>query len=179
MMQNFGDLTGKVPDALSQADIAMDQAGQALGRQGRGGAAAAQQRAADALKKGEQQMSQQMAQSLGISVQPGEGEGQGDGPGDQMSQDDGQGDEQGTPAPGDRDADAGQTGQDGERSRTCRAIRSAARRGTAPRAAPMAATFTCRTRWNRRAPGKSRPSYAAARASAPARRASWTTSTGC
>ena len=36
MMQNFGDLTGKVPDALSEADIAMDQAGQALGgREGR------------------------------------------------------------------------------------------------------------------------------------------------
>ena len=56
MMQNFGDLTGKVPDALSQADIAMDQAGpgaRAQGRQGsrRGAAArhrgAAEGRAAD------------------------------------------------------------------------------------------------------------------------------------
>ena len=113
MMQNFGDLTGKVPDALSQADIAMDQAGQALGRRDDKEAAAAQQRAIEALQKGEQQMSQQMAQSLGISVQPGEGEGQGDGPGDQMAGDDGQGDEQGNGGRGDRDADAGESGQDG------------------------------------------------------------------
>ena len=113
MMQNFGDLTGKVPDALSQADIAMEQAGQALGRGDDKGASAAQQRAIDALQKGEQQMSQQMAQSLGISVQPGEGEGQGGGPGDQMAGDEGQGDEQGTGGRGDRDADAGDTGQDG------------------------------------------------------------------
>ena len=62
MMQNFGDLTGKVPDALSEADIAMDQAGQALaaGKDQEAGARPAA-RAADALKKGEQQMSQQMA----------------------------------------------------------------------------------------------------------------------
>ena len=109
MMQNFGDLTGKVPDALSEADIAMDQAGQALAAGKDGEAGAAQQRAADALKKGEQQMSQQMAQSLGISVMPGEGEGQGNGPGDQMTDSDGQ-DDNGT-SPGDRDADAGQPGQ--------------------------------------------------------------------
>ncbi len=113
MMQNFGDLTGKVPEALSQADIAMDQAGQALGRGDDKEAAAAQQRAIEALQKGEQQMSQQMAQSLGISVQPGEGEGQGDGPGDQMAGDEGQGDEQGNGGRGDRDADAGESGQDG------------------------------------------------------------------
>ncbi len=109
MMQNFGDLTGKVPDALSEADIAMDQAGQALAAGKDGEAGAAQQRAADALKKGEQQMSQQMAQSLGISVMPGEGEGQGDGPGDQMTQGDGQ-DDDGT-SPGSRDAESGQPGQ--------------------------------------------------------------------
>ena len=109
MMQNFGDLTGKVPDALSEADIAMDQAGQALAAGKDQEAGAAQQRAADALKKGEQQMSQQMAQSLGISVMPGEGEGQGNGPGDQMTEGDGQ-DDTGS-SPGDRDADAGQSGQ--------------------------------------------------------------------
>ncbi len=112
MMQNFGDLTGKVPDALSEADIAMDQAGQALGASKDKEAGAAEQRAADALKKGEQQMSQQMAQSLGISVMPGEGEGQGNGPGDQMTDDDNQ-DSNGM-APGDRDADAGQNGQQGD-----------------------------------------------------------------
>ena len=118
MMQNFADLTGKVPDQLSQADIAMDQAGQALGKSDDKGAAAAQQRAIDALQKGEQQMSQQMASSLGISVQPGEGEGQGDGPGDQMAGNDGQGDDQGDNpgGRGDRDADAGEPGQDGDPS---------------------------------------------------------------
>ena len=111
MMQNFGDLAGKVPDALSQADIAMDQAGQALGKGDDKEAAAAQQRAIDALQKGEQQMSQQMASSLGVSVMPGEGEGQGNGPGDQMAGDDGQGDDpgddRGQGGRGDRDADAG------------------------------------------------------------------------
>ena len=115
MMQNFGDLTGKVPDALSQADIAMDQAGQALGQGNDKEAAAAQQRAIDALQKGEQQMSQQMAQSLGISVQPGEGEGEGNGPGDQMAGDDGQGDDQGN-GRGDRDAEAGESGQEGDQA---------------------------------------------------------------
>ena len=112
MMQNFGDLTGKVPDALGQADIAMDQASQALAARQDKQAGAAQQRAIDALQKGQQQMSQQMAQSLGVSVQPGEGEGQGDGPGDQMAQDDGQGDDQGQ-GRGDRDAEAGD-GQPGD-----------------------------------------------------------------
>ena len=106
MMQNFGDLTGKVPEQLSQADIAMDQANQALSAGKDAAAAAADQRAIDALKQGEQQMSQQMASSLGISVQPGEGEGQGGGPGDQMTQDDGQGDDNGQDR-GSRDADNG------------------------------------------------------------------------
>ena len=112
MMQNFGDLTGKVPDQLSQADIAMDQANQALAAGKDGEAGAADQRAIDALKQGEQQMSQQMASSLGISVQPGEGEGQGGGPGDQMTEDDGQGDENGQ-SHGPRDADNGPDGQSG------------------------------------------------------------------
>ncbi len=116
MMQNFGDLTGKVPDALSQADIAMDQAGQALAQGDDKGAGAAQQRAIEALQKGEQQMSQQMAQSLGISVQPGEGEGQGNGPGDQMAGDDQQGDDQGNGGRGDRDAEAGDNGQPGDQA---------------------------------------------------------------
>ena len=111
MMQNFGDLTGKVPDALSQADIAMDQAGQALGQGKDKDAGAAQQRAIDALQKGEQQMSQQMAQSLGISIQPGQGEGQGDGPGDQMTNEDGQGgDGQGDGRGGQQDAESSDNG---------------------------------------------------------------------
>ncbi len=114
MMQNFADLTGKIPDALGQADIAMDQAGQALGTGNDKAAGQAQQRAIDALQKGQQQMSQQMAQSLGISVQPGEGEGDGNGPGDQMSQDDGQGDDQMGNGRGDRDAQNGEDGQPGD-----------------------------------------------------------------
>ncbi len=109
MMQNFGDLTGKIPDQLSQADIAMDQANQALSAGRDAEAGGADQRAIDALKQGEQQMSQQMASSLGISVQPGEGEGQGGGPGDQMTEDDGQGDDNGQSRG--RDADNGQDGR--------------------------------------------------------------------
>ncbi len=114
LMQNFGDLTGKVPDGLSEADIAMAQSNQALTARNDKETAAADQRVIDALKKGEQQMSQQMAQSLGISIEPGQGEGQGDGPGDQMSQgDEGQGDDQGA-GRGDRDADNGESGQPGD-----------------------------------------------------------------
>ena len=119
MMQNFGDLTGKVPEALGQADIAMAQAGQALAQANEKEAGAAQQRAIDALQKGEQQMSQQMAQSLGVSVQPGEGEGQGSGPGDQMAGDEGQEGQEGD-QPGDgqgqRGADAGGDGQPGDQA---------------------------------------------------------------
>jgi uncharacterized protein (TIGR02302 family) len=93
MMQQFGDLTGKVPDELSQADIAMEDAAKALQAGQDGPASQAEQRAIDALQKGEQSMSQQMASSLGISVKPGEGEGSGDGAGDaqdgQMSQEEG------------------------------------------------------------------------------------------
>ena len=90
MMQQFGDLTGKVPDELSTADLAMRDAAGALAAGKDPDAATAEQRAIDALQKGEQQMSQQMASSLGISVQPGEGEGSQ--PGGQMSQGDGSGD---------------------------------------------------------------------------------------
>ena len=90
MMQQFGDLTGKVPEGLSEADLAMRDAATALSDGDDPRAAAAQQHAIEALQKGEQQMSQQMATSLGISVQPGEGEGQGQ-PGDQLADGDGDG----------------------------------------------------------------------------------------
>jgi uncharacterized protein (TIGR02302 family) len=115
MMQNFGDLTGKIPDALSQADIAMDKAGQALGKGDDKTAAAAQQQAIDALSKGEQQMSQQMASSLGISVQPGEGEGEGNQPGDQMAGDE-PGNDNGQGGQGDRDADSGGPGDNDQQA---------------------------------------------------------------
>ncbi len=94
MMQQFGDLTGKVPEELSNADLAMRDAAGALADGKDADAGAAEQRAIDALQKGEQQMSQQMASQLGISVQPGEGEGTQ--PGDQMSQGDGDGSGDGT-----------------------------------------------------------------------------------
>ncbi len=113
MMQQFGDLTGKVPDELSQADLAMRDAAGALAAGQDPAAGTSEQRAIEALQKGEQQMSQQMASSLGISVQPGEGEGQ---PGDQMSQGDGTGDSAGdsqAEGDGNQDADNGPNGQSG------------------------------------------------------------------
>ncbi len=115
MMQQFGDLTGKVPDGLSDADIAMRDAGTALGSGDNAKAATDHQRAIDALQKGEQQMSQQMASALGISVQPGEGEGQGQGmgPGEGDGDQTAEGDENGNGQSGDQTADAdGQAGQD-------------------------------------------------------------------
>ncbi len=118
MMQQFGDLTGKVPDQLGKADLAMQDSANALAAGQDAPAAQAQQRAIDALQQGEQQMSQQMASSLGISVQPGEGEsdGNGQGAGDQYGQgDDGQGDAQGLGGT-DQDADNGQAGSDGDRN---------------------------------------------------------------
>ena len=113
MMQQFGDLTGKVPDQLGKADLAMQDSANALAAGQDAPAVAAQQRAIDALQQGEQQMSQQMASSLGISVQPGEGEGegQGQGQGDQMGQADGSSDGQGLDG-NDQDADDGQPGSD-------------------------------------------------------------------
>ena len=106
MMQQFGDLTGKVPDELSQADLAMRDSANALQAGKDNEATAAQQRAIEALQKGEEAMSQQMASSLGISIKPGEGEGSGEGTGEapdtQSAQDDG--DSQGGNR-GDMDAD--------------------------------------------------------------------------
>ena len=89
MMQQFGDLTGKVPDSLSDADIAMRDAAGALANAQDKPAAEAEQRAIDALRKGQQQMSQQMASSLGIVIQPGEQSGQQQGEGQEGE--DGQG----------------------------------------------------------------------------------------
>jgi hypothetical protein len=134
MMQQFGDLTGKVPDELSQADLAMRDSANALQAGHDGAATQAQQRAIDALQKGEQSMSQQMASSLGISVKPGEGEGSGEGSGEgqdsQMSQDDGDGQ---SGRNGDQDAD-GQNGQDKEEDVQRDPLGRATKDGTAGRA---------------------------------------------
>ena len=78
MMQQFGDLTGKIPPSLGDADQAMRDAGQALGQGNDKSAGTAEQRAIADLQKGGQQMSQQMAQQFGASQS-----GQGDQPGDQ------------------------------------------------------------------------------------------------
>jgi uncharacterized protein (TIGR02302 family) len=80
MMQQFGDLTGKIPPSLGEADQAMRDAGQALSQGQDKPAADAEQRAIEALQKGGQQMSQQMAQQFGAS-QSGEANQQGDQPG--------------------------------------------------------------------------------------------------
>ena len=72
MMQQFGDLTGEVPEGLGRADQAMREAGEALGA-GRD-ARDAQGRAMRALMEGGRQMAQQM-QRQGMG-QEGEGEGE-------------------------------------------------------------------------------------------------------
>jgi uncharacterized protein (TIGR02302 family) len=134
MMQQFGDLTGKVPDQLSQADLAMQDSANALAAGQDAPAVAAQQRAIDALQQGEQQMSQQMASSLGISVQPGEGEGQGPGQssGDQFGRGDEQGDGQGNG--GDQDAESSQSGGDNDRDGPRDPLGRPTRDGTSGRA---------------------------------------------
>ncbi|MBL6458264.1 DUF4175 family protein [Belnapia sp. T6] len=78
LMQQFGDLTGEVPEGLGRADQAMREAQEALG--GGGDARDAQQRALRALQEGGRQMAQSMQRQFG-QQQPGEGE-EGDEPGD-------------------------------------------------------------------------------------------------
>ncbi len=117
MMQQLGDLTGKVPDSLSEADIAMRGAANALAANQDKQAADAEQHAIDALRKGQQEMSQQMASSLGISIQPGAqpGEGQ-EGEGEMV---DGQGQRGGgqSDQPGEQDADSSDDGGQPDGSR--------------------------------------------------------------
>lgn len=89
LMQRLGDLTGDIPPALGEADVAMRDAGEALSRGQDAAAGAAEQRAIEALQKGSRDMGQQMARQFGTG-EPGEGE-----------PDDGQGDEPGSQAGGD------------------------------------------------------------------------------
>ena len=86
LMQQFGDLTGEVPQSLSEADTAMRDAGQSLGEGTDPAAAAAEQRAIEALQKGGREMGQTMAKKFGPGqVGVGEAPGDGDDPnGDQM-----------------------------------------------------------------------------------------------
>jgi uncharacterized protein (TIGR02302 family) len=95
LMQQFSDLTGKLPPGLGDADQAMQQAGRQLATGDDQGAGASQQKAIESLQKGGQQMGQAMAQQFGSS-QPGEdGEAEGGGASGQMMLQDGQGDGQG------------------------------------------------------------------------------------
>lgn len=82
LMQQFGDLTGDVPQQLGEADRAMRDSAEALqnGRDSRD----AQQRAIRALTEGGRQMARQMQRQFGQS-QPGEGEEEGEGEGDGMA----------------------------------------------------------------------------------------------
>ncbi len=77
LMQQQGDLTGKVPPALCEADTAMRDAIAALGQGRDQPAAGFQQRAIEALQKGGREMNQQMAQQFGRPGQePGDEEGE-------------------------------------------------------------------------------------------------------
>ena len=82
LMQQFGDLTGDVPQQLGEADRAMRDADENL-RSG-GDPRDAQQRAIRALTEGGRQMAQQMQRQFGQG-QPGEGEEEGEGGGEGMA----------------------------------------------------------------------------------------------
>ena len=78
MMQQFGDLTGEVPQALTDADQAMRESGIDLGSGDDKGAAAAEQKAIEALQKGAREMGRSLEKKFGRGQQdgePGEGEG--------------------------------------------------------------------------------------------------------
>jgi uncharacterized protein (TIGR02302 family) len=132
VMQQYGDLTGKVPPNLGDADTAMRQAAQAFASNQDAQAMQSVQKAIEALQKGSKSMQQQMQQQFGQGQQsgedqaddgddgdgegamagnePGEGQGdEGDGPGD--GQGNGRGDNRGngrTGKPGQGRQHAGQ-----------------------------------------------------------------------
>ena len=99
LMERFGDLTGKVPPSLGEADMAMRDAAAALGLGRDGAAGEAELRAIVALQKGNKEMAAQVEKMFGRpddgddedgdfdmsgdGDQPGDqpGEGPGDGPG--------------------------------------------------------------------------------------------------
>jgi uncharacterized protein (TIGR02302 family) len=101
LMQQFGDLTGEIPESLGRADQAMRQAQEALGRGG--DATPHQQQAIRELQEGAQQMAQTMQRQFGQGQQgqeSGEGQGeartgQGRDPGRQQGQDQAQGQREG------------------------------------------------------------------------------------
>lgn len=110
LMQQFGDLTGKVPPSLGEADTDMRQAMQQLGQGDDTGASTSEQKAIEALQKGGREMGQAMAQQFGPQggADSGDDEGDSDGPMG-FSLHDGQGDDKGNgwrsgPPPGRADA---------------------------------------------------------------------------
>ena len=111
LMQQFGDLTGKVPPSLGEADTAMREAGRQLGQGDDAGAGVSQQKAIEALQKGGREMGQAMARQFGPQggADSGDQEGDSDGPMG-LSLHDGQGDDQGRgwrPGPPPGRADSG------------------------------------------------------------------------
>jgi hypothetical protein len=85
LMQQYGDLTGKIPDSLNDADIAMRDALKALDAGDDATAATAIQKAIEALQKSGHSMSQQLSEQFGSQQDDGQGDqgDQGDMPGDQ------------------------------------------------------------------------------------------------
>ena len=96
LMQQFGDLTGKVPPSLGEADTAMREAGRQLGQGDDAGAGVSEQKAIEALQKGGRDMGQAMARQFGPQggADSGDQEGNSDGPMG-LSLHDGQGNDQG------------------------------------------------------------------------------------
>ena len=94
LMQQQGDLTGKIPPQLAEADAAMRDATLALREARDPAAAAAAQRAIEALQKGGRDMNQEMAAQFGRGgEEDGEEEGDESGEGSMMADgnEDGQG----------------------------------------------------------------------------------------
>jgi hypothetical protein len=105
MMQQFGDLTGEVPRALTDADQAMRESGIDLGAGDDKAAAGAEQKAIEALQKGAREMGRALEKQFGRGRQEGDqGEGEGfgaEGSMGMMMMPDGRGDgSNGSPLPG-------------------------------------------------------------------------------
>jgi uncharacterized protein (TIGR02302 family) len=77
LMDQFADMTGEVPEPLGEADLAMREAVDALGRGDNERAQTAQQRAIEALQQGGRAMQSQMAEMMGL-MEPGDGDPGGD-----------------------------------------------------------------------------------------------------
>jgi len=78
MMQQFGDLTGEIPPSLGEADMAMRESGNDLTAGDDKGAAAAEQKAIEALQKGAREMGRTLARQFGRG-RPGDDSGDSEG----------------------------------------------------------------------------------------------------